>query len=349
MKQGKTQARGKASTAGGNAGLLIATSLRHHRALFNGREFSFSAYHLDYKIQDIDTQKMGKESIFYSSLPIPLTSISLGRLVVKPKSPVDGYFDPSEKIPSHPKPKTDECALTDIVKFFDKVHGTKLDLALGSFASTFFNIKTGLKKKIATARCTHYQLLDGDSWFEEICSHQFTQFWLERQKMQNRKIYLVTAFRTISDASQIHQKLFDLEIGAGVQAPLIAAVTGGTIPLPSPLDPEAKASVPIRTYEGTQYTIPGERCYAIYYREVKISRPQEEEMSEYTLAAKTKWAEICSVRDAEVDEAVIEAELADSSDRNQINGCVVQEIPEDDESYFVDKDGPQSDHFTTLD
>ncbi len=145
--------------------------------------------------------------------------------------------------------------------------------------------------------CTHYYLLNPDDWFEAACQLKKTQQWLEKQARRGRKAYLVTAFRTLYQADVSSEKSFSLE-------------GGGKAPLPSALDSSVEAKMDIAAAKKLGFKVPGEKVFAIYFREVKLAKHTCEATAP-ELQSKIRWEQIAGFIDANAASIIIAANLID--------------------------------------
>lgn len=243
----------------------------------------------------------------YSQKPLPMDSLT------------------AEGLPSKPVPKTDHTEIKNFSTFVEKAPGTNLEVGLGSLGSALFEGRTSSIDRLSSCRCVQYYALDVDGWFDNICAEEETREWLERQAMKGRHVYLVTAYRTLQEASKSIGDENSLSAELEAQPPALAAAA---IPTPTPADPSAKIRVDFTNIHGTGFEVPGEKVFCIYYQQVKLSKHRNG-IVEYDLSSKTKWEELC-VPPAQSDtDTVIEAELHDVE---RLDTNVLVEI--DDDMYF---------------
>lgn len=130
--------------------------------------------------------------------------------------------------------------------------------------------------------------------------------------MRGRKTYLVTGLQTLTDVSINDTSKMQFGTGAGLRAPLLAAVG---VPTPTPLDPGVQADASVGQDAKTKYEIPDEKIYSIQYREVRLKKGEAKDLPSAKLSSKTWWEEICSDRLAvnleEDDDTIIAADLTD--------------------------------------
>ncbi len=271
---------------------------------------------------------MGKAAFFVSSIPLPLTSISLGRFITVPKNPPQNFFDPHEKLTAKPSPDSDRSDILNPSEFIERSNGTKLELVLASFASAFFNVGSTHAQQLAACRMTRYFILNTDGWFDSVCGEKETQLWLERQTMRKKDIYLITEYCTLHQHASSVNTTLTASAGASFTVPLAAA---GGIPLPTPLDPAVAARVEGFRAHRVSYEIPGEKVFWIGYQHIKISKSTEGR-PEYILSEKRRWQSLGGRRDDGADKrAVVTADLGNIS---ILEGCETLET--EDAVYFFD-------------
>ncbi|KAJ4146846.1 hypothetical protein LMH87_001405 [Akanthomyces muscarius] len=244
---------------------------------------------------------MGKTAVFVSRIPLPLTSISLGRLITVLKNPPQNFFDPHEKLAAKPRPDSDHSDVLNPSEFIERSYGTKLELVLASFASAFFKVESTHARRLAACRMTRYFILNADDWFDSVCGEKETQLWLERQTMRKKDIYLVTEYCTLVQHTSSTDTTLAASAGESVTAPLAAAAG---ISLPTPWDPSAAARVESSHTSRVSYEIPGEKVFWVGYQQVKLSKNKEGQL-QYSLSDKRRWQELSSRRDDSVDKRVV--------------------------------------------
>lgn len=239
---------------------------------------------------------MRNRSTYISSFPLPLTSLSLGRLITQLKTPADNFFDAST-LPSAPTPQSDSTAILNLSEILDKTKGSGVEVVLSSFASLF--LKSGKKdaKQLSAYRCTEYYMLNSESWFESICHEEPVRAWLELQAMRGKHVFLVTGYRTFTEATIAQQKASDLKAGATAQLPALAAGGGAVSTF---LDPGFKLSDEHQQSHGLGYEVPDEKAFGILYKEVKIKKSAKTETHqiEPILSQTIMWEEIFGLRAA---------------------------------------------------
>ncbi|KAF2233815.1 hypothetical protein EV356DRAFT_188159 [Viridothelium virens] len=257
---------------------------------------------------------MGKSSIFISSYPLSLKAVSLGRLVSFVKNPGQDSFDPTLELPDKPQVLSTTSEINNISKVLSASNGAGLEVALTTFASIFLKGESKDVRLLEAKQGVEYLLLNADDWFERICKSEMTQTWLERAAMRGRKSYLVTGLQTLSNVDIKTDVTWKLGNGAGAQIPLLAA---SSVPLPTPLDPAAKADYSVERGLTNAGNLPEEKVYGIQYREIKLKKGTRSTVSNASLRSKIWWEQICTDRDAsgmdmdDEEEDAIEAELLD--------------------------------------
>ena len=277
---------------------------------------------------------MPKKFIFLLSFPLSLNAISLGRLVDNPKAPSQGFFDPSEKLLSKPKPTLDISLANNISRLLASGNKGNFELTLAAFASTFFKGEHKDVRQLTAKQVKQCSLLNSTEWFDEICAARETRVWLERAAMRGRKTYLVTGLQTLTDASinDDHKRHFGT--GAGLQAPLLAAAG---VPVPTPLDPSVTIGSSVSRDAKIKYEIPDEKIYSIQYREVRLRKGDAKEVLGAKLSSKTWWEQICADRlavdlDGDDDEVI----AAEVTDVGEVPPGLEEAGDEGEDTYFLE-------------
>ena len=258
---------------------------------------------------------MPRKSIFLLSFPLPLKAVTLGRLVDEPRTPAQGFFDPSVKVPSTPQPTVLESHVDNISRLLASSTSAKFELTLTAFASSFLQGHHKDVRQLTAKVAKQYLLSNSEEWFDEICSAQQTRLWLERAAMRGRRTYLVTGLQTLTNVSVHDTNSNEYGTGGDLQAPLLAAAG---VPLPGLLDPGLSAKTTISRDVKDNYKIPDEMIYSVQYREVKLKKGETKHLSEAKLTSKTWWEQICSDRSGgdldDEDDTVIVADMLDTSE-----------------------------------
>jgi hypothetical protein len=105
--------------------------------------------------------------------------VSLGRLVEDPKAPGQGFFDPSDKLLSKPKPLSETSNVNNISKLIDSGTSAGLELTLAAFANTFLKGTKKDVRQLTAKAATQYLLLNSADWFEDICQRKKHGFGLK--------------------------------------------------------------------------------------------------------------------------------------------------------------------------
>ncbi|PMD41748.1 hypothetical protein L207DRAFT_565532 [Hyaloscypha variabilis F] len=226
--------------------------------------------------------------------PVPKASIVLGSFVYNQFEPRQGYFDPSTKLPliNQQERKSDE-------RDFDELRAKK---------------------------ATEYTLLDSDGWFKLVCENNDVKAWLEKTFMSERKtLYLVTAYRTLSNATFATAHSKEGTATSQVEAPISQDGTtniGGS------------AGVEISDSEDATMHIPDEKIFEIQYRKVALRGFSSRDVDDAYLESGNRWIKLFTFRDGsanEEEEDAMEAELGGESDVP--DGCAV--VTEDGETFLI--------------
>ena len=207
-------------------------------------------------------------------------------------------------------------------RLIEKSFGTKLELVLTTFASTFFGVDTSQARQLATCRMTKYFLLNGSDWFDMLCEKEIVQQWLERETIRRRTIYLVTEYYTMVQPSSNQDAKLATSVGTSVQGPVLSAVG---VPVPTPLDPSISMKVGGSHRKHETYHVPDEKVFAVTYQKVTLSNVKEGQ-PKYKVSDKRTWVPLCSVRAAGAESYSI---LADLEEVSSIPGCEQLETDEE--------------------
>jgi hypothetical protein len=273
---------------------------------------------------------MVHRSIFVSAHPLPLDAVGVGWLIEEPHAPQQGFFNPCQRIASNPT--ISMSAVNNVSKLIKGGNGSGLEVAIASFASTFLRGENKDIQKLTVKAGKRHSLLNSAEWFEEIRQAKETQVWLERAAMRGRKIALTDVDVDVTQGWKVGA-------GAGVQAPILAAAG---IPIPPPLDPEAKGDISIEREYQMKMEIPDEKIHCAQYRQIKLKRATDKTNVSAKVRNKVWWEQVYSERGAAEDEmddddveAVIEADLKEGFDEG-LNKYAHLENRDDAETYFYD-------------
>jgi len=268
---------------------------------------------------------MGRSPLFIFSYPLPVADVPLGALVAFMGNPIQDSFSPNKQLPTKPQAEYSTSEMNNVSKLLRASNGVGLELVLASFARLFFKFEFKDVRQLEAKQGTQYLLSAADDWFEEICQSDLTRTWLERAAMRGRKAYLVTGLQTLRDVDIDVDRSHTVGNGAGVQAPLLAAAG---IPIPTSLDPGAKAEYFRERGVKDTASVPDEKIYGVQYREIKLRKRDSSKPVAVSLTSKIWWEEICSLRNAyDVDmddnhEEIIDAYLLDGIDNLSETGVV---------------------------
>jgi hypothetical protein len=279
---------------------------------------------------------MGKQSIFVSSTPLPLSAVKLGRLVEAPKNPDQGFFDPSEALPDKPEPLSDTTNINNISRLLKASNGCGLEFTLTALASAWLKGENKNVRRLTAEAGRQSLLLNSTEWFNRICQAHETRLWLEKAAMRGRKTYLVTGLETLIKVEVTFDKGFQVRVGGDVQAPVLSA-TG--LPIPTPLDPGAKVDYSIERGKENKYQIQDEKIYSVRYREIKLKKSDSPKQVNALPSSKVWWEQVTS------DRTVAEEDDLDEDNTDFIEADILEGIEDltfynfeegDDEVYLYD-------------
>ncbi|KLU91595.1 hypothetical protein MAPG_10113 [Magnaporthiopsis poae ATCC 64411] len=262
--------------------------------------------------------------------PLPVSSISLGRLVRDPMYPDVDYYEPV--LAARPIPDTaakqqlppqeqreqqqqqqqeeEEQALAPNVaeyrfeNFYDTLEaarGTRLELKLLEVLSlaslsSHRSSRTTLRSRL----CVVSQLRNADAFFRAVCrGDRGTRAWLESEGLRpgnDGRVYIVCGFKTLTDATVSHSdgRGGGVDVSASVSAGVLAA--GAGLPLPLTGDLTATVQTSVSSSEELNYTAPGERVYAVLYRRIRFAWFATRSADNAYLEKGIRWKSLVSSR-----------------------------------------------------
>ncbi|CAF9903373.1 MAG: hypothetical protein GOMPHAMPRED_000215 [Gomphillus americanus] len=270
---------------------------------------------------------MSGDPFILERFPIPKLSITLGSFVLDRLEPRQSYFDPTT---DSTKPKTDS---SEIINPFIN-HVSKRSIFVNGMISRIakwhlgggWNDLGGLQAEIAT----EYTVLDSDGWFKIACNIEGVKKWIEMalwNGKSKRYVYMVTGYRTLSDATirSFHKTNAEVEAKAEVKEASGSMSAGASAGAKKDKTKDAKMQ------------IPKEKIYEIQYRKVRVAGFSSHSVSDAYLETGNKWIKVFTFRDGSSDEEdAIEASLEDNQDVPEGYNLV----EEDGEKLFLPKDPP---------
>jgi hypothetical protein len=260
--------------------------------------------------------------------PVPKESIVLGSFVYNQFEPRQGYFDPLTKLPliNQQKRKSDESAIENPFKTRTSSKSVWLQAILSNFISGSLQGSLGDFDELRAKKATEYTLLDSDGWFKLVCENNDVKTWLEKTFMSERRtLYLVTAYRTLSNATFATAHSKEGTATSQVEAPISQVGTtniGGS------------AGFEISDSEDATMHIPDEKIFEIQYRKVALRGFSSRDVDDAYLESGNRWIKLFTFRDGsanEDEEDAMEAELGGESDVP--DGCAV--VTEDGETFLI--------------
>jgi hypothetical protein len=260
--------------------------------------------------------------------PVPKTSIVLGSFVYNRFEPRQGYFDPSPKLPISDRQKLehDESEIKNPFRTRDSSKSLWLEAILSNFINGSLQGSLGNFDELRAKKATEYTLLDSDGWFKLVCANEDVKAWLEKALMSERRtLYLVTAYRTLSNATFANAHSKKAKTTLQVEAPLSQDGTtsvGGS------------GGVEILEGEDVQMHIPDEKIFEIQYRKVALRGFSSRDVDYAYIESGNRWTKLFTFRDGsgyEEEEDAMEAALGDESDIP--DGCTV--VTEEGETFLI--------------
>jgi len=222
--------------------------------------------------------------------PRPLSALKLGRLVLDPLYPDDEFY-PAEPEPTQTSDNTGEAASKPSTSIYDNVKveklridnfkttlerskGTKLELNLLKLLSLAWQVADEKKKTTLEAPvCLIHELSNPQTYFKAVCRDEGVREWIEEQaQRQGTRIYLICAFKTMTNAQIKHtiEQKTNVDASFAVPATVIAAAAGVPLPIPLDSDVDVGAGVGVKRGAGedVSYRIAEELVYAVQYRKI---------------------------------------------------------------------------------
>lgn len=294
---------------------------------------------------------MGSDTV--SSLlfkqPLPLSSISLGRLVRDPLYPDIDYYEPvldkplgldatgaaGQQQPSKEQqafaPNVGEYRFENFEDTLEAARGTRLELGLlGLLSLSPVSSQASSSTRLRSRLCVVRQLRNVDAFFRAACARDSgTRKWLESEGVRpanGGRVYVVCGFKTLTDATVSHSdrrgNSVDVSADVPVAAIAAAAATGG-VPLPLPGNITAAAQTSAGSAERLAYTAPGERVYAVLYRRVRFGWFASRSVDKAYLEKGIRWKSMIGSRsgeDGEAEEDGIEVEISGAPEAVELEG-----------------------------
>lgn len=314
-----------------------------------------------------------KVSSLLLSQPLPLSAITLGRLVRDPLFPDMDFYDPAIGTKLGPEakvlPHTDTVAgdgsqqsnpfTPNVVEHrfenfkdtIDAARGTGLELNLMKVLSlvplaSYRSSSTTLNSRL----CVVHQLRNPNDYFHAACGEVGVRAWLEeessrpdrRQKVRVNRVYLVCGFKILTDALVSHSSTGSagIEAAANVPAAVVAAAAGAG-PLPIPGDIGAAVRIGASSAEDLAYTVPGERVFAVQYRRIRFARFSTRSVDSAYLEKTNRWKSfIVSRAEDDEEEDGIAAEVAGVPDTNELEGNF-ENVDIDGETFLYAQSGAE--------
>ncbi|KAL8313005.1 hypothetical protein RB593_007298 [Gaeumannomyces tritici] len=257
---------------------------------------------------------------------IPRESVELGRLVVDPKYPDHDFCQPSLTGTSDAPPQQTWPPNTeDFSVILNRTRGTRLELRLLSLLSIVPSVTPGsASSTVLTAPvCAVHQLRDAMTYFSAACREQPVREWLEsRPRRPFGNIFLLCGLRTVTNARVQQTRHSQIDVAASVSVPA-ASLPGFDVTVGGGL------SIACESKKKVGYTAVGEQVFAVQYRKVNLSMlSTATKVEKAYLGRKVRFIPYISLRGGQVDERVIEAEVAEALTQDDLMGIY--------ESFYLD-------------
>lgn len=245
---------------------------------------------------------------------LPVKSAELGRLVLNANKPSQDFIDPTDDPKIEKKfIKTSQVNYKETRRFSKS---SNLRSYLGDIISFAYERKRDCIATLSAPQATTYDLENSESWFRDVCGQEKLREFLEQAMRNDRNVYLIVGYRTVSDGSLV-KTLTDTKVkGVKLQTPISASHIGmvsSNIAI-GVLGPGMRSKRSFGKGQELSFGAPGEQIFAILYRKVKckwLSRKTTENM---VLETNNRWKSVWNWRGPakQGDEPnVIEATLTD--------------------------------------
>lgn len=247
---------------------------------------------------------------------LSLGSVQLGRFVLNPKSPLQGFYDPLPDRPTASDYNT--CSQSDVTQTETFAKLSKLNPYLSGLLSISCKRQSKNLTTIRSPLATTYELRNSSIWFEEACGKTETREWIGEAVNDDRDIYLVVGYLVVQDADISTWRMSDLEETITAQCPTIPLHNGA---IATGLTPG------LLGFSGTAHTLllvfkaPGDQIYAVQYRKLKFKWFRHSESGSF-LEKKSRWKFSMEWRgndDGEDGEEILEASLEDDSEQEGLD------------------------------
>ncbi|KAL8372266.1 hypothetical protein RB595_001858 [Gaeumannomyces hyphopodioides] len=275
--------------------------------------------------------------------PLPVSSISLGRLVRDPLYPDVNYYDPipsphtsspaagqkpheqAEQPEALPASQATEIRVEDFENTLEAARGTRLELSLLKLLSRL-SLQGSASTTLRSRLCVVRGLRDADAFFLTACRGDAgARAWLEAEaarppgfggrRRRGGNAYLVCAFETLTDATVSHHSRRGKDTGVSADVPVAAIATGGAGSLAAAVETGASSG------ERLSYTAQGERVYAVVYRRVRFSWFAARSADSAYLDKGVRWKSMVGSRgDDDGDDDELRVELAGAPEADELDG-----------------------------
>jgi hypothetical protein len=240
--------------------------------------------------------------------------VSLGRLVLNMKNPGQDFcpYSPiltDQDVAPVPFHHVKELINYDSSSEF-RFKLTKLfSILVGKSITSFDNIHS--------ETAITYQLLNSESWFEQMCAEEDVKKWLERF-LQRGSVSMVVGLHTVKDASVGVDRQATTKIEGEGTIPLNEVALPGSSMAPglgSPLDMKMKVSNANNIQTSASFVAPNERIIAIQYRKIEFKPFSSKTADKAFLAKNSCWKFFGVGRGDGINDAV-DAELQQHTGHN---------------------------------
>ncbi|KAL8339839.1 hypothetical protein RB601_006116 [Gaeumannomyces tritici] len=276
--------------------------------------------------------------------PLPVSSISLGRLVRDPLYPDVDYYDPilgpltgspatgqkahgqAEQPEALPASLATEIRVEDFENTLEAARGTRLELSLFKVLSRL-SLQGSASTTLRSRLCIVRGLRDADGFFRAACRADVgARAWLESEaarpsglggcRRRSGNAYLVCAFQTLTDATVSHRSRRGRDTGVSADIPVAFITTGAWLG-----GTAAAVTTGASSGERLSYAAQGERVYAVVYRRVRFSWFAARSADNTYLDKGMHWKSMVGSRgDEDEDEDELRVELAGAPEADELDG-----------------------------
>ena len=247
-----------------------------------------------------------RKQLVITKNPIPVQNVRLGALIPNYQAPANEAIAPRNPADTDVN-KSPQTAYKNLVKIYRK---TALSPHLALFG---FDVSRDedIDVIIEATQGMQYELNNATRWFQSICTDTEVQEWIQKRARARKDMFLLTGYRTFTDARVTSSAKHGGEIGGNVSVPVdaIASAAGAGIPISIGMDIGLEGKKErSRKVEGS-FTARGEQIYAIQYRQVEVGWFKSSSVDSASLEDKGHWEDVFTNMGDEKEYDMVEASL----------------------------------------